>query len=215
MKVLHPVLKRLSVWYLSKVRYYRFKGIRVKVLPGVFHPGLFYSTRIMIRFVDTLELKDKRLLELGAGSGLLAFYCARKGARVTASDINTKAIEGLSESAEINQLSVRLIVSDLFDKLDRDDFDIILINPPYYPKEPADMGERAWYCGADFEYFRKLFVGLADLKLHTNVYMILSEDCSVEEIQNLAAHHALVFDLQYTEEMLGERNFIYQISKAT
>ena len=215
LKVLHPILRRVMQWYLSGVRFYRFRGIRVKILPGVFHPGLFYSTRTLIRFVDTLDLRDKRLLELGAGSGLLALYCARRGARVTASDINPKAIKGLLENAAMNQISLEVAVSDLFERLDPDDFDIVLINPPYYPRAPEDMDQRAWYCGPDFEYFHKLFREMADLKPYTQVYMILSEDCSLEEIQKIAIHRGLIFDLQLTKRVLGEMNFVYQIRKRT
>jgi release factor glutamine methyltransferase len=40
-------------------------------------------------------LKNKHVLELGAGSGLIAIKAAKEGALVTATDINPVAIEYL------------------------------------------------------------------------------------------------------------------------
>jgi 2-polyprenyl-3-methyl-5-hydroxy-6-metoxy-1,4-benzoquinol methylase len=45
-----------------------------------------------------LELSGKRVLELGAGSGLIGLSLARKGAMVTASDLN-QWLSGNAESS--------------------------------------------------------------------------------------------------------------------
>ena len=52
----------------------------------------------------------------------------------------------------------------MFDKIEKVNFDYIVINPPYFPKNPKSEKEFAWFCGSDFEYFKKLFSQLKDYK---------------------------------------------------
>ena len=91
--LLHPILKPVFQWYLSKTRTYTFKGISIKINPTVFHPGLFLSTKLLLKFLLGYQLKNKRILELGAGTGLISFYCAKQGAIVTATDISSLALQ--------------------------------------------------------------------------------------------------------------------------
>lgn len=86
-------IKPIIVIYLSRQRNYRYANIKAVIYRGVFHPGFFFSTKALINFLETMELKDKNLLELGCGSGLISIVAARNGANVTASDINPATIE--------------------------------------------------------------------------------------------------------------------------
>ena len=87
-KTYKPLLEN----YLSRPRGFAFQNIRLVIPPEVFHPGFFYSTKLLLRCLSRLQLAHKTFLELGAGSGLLSIYAAQKGACVTASDINPFAI---------------------------------------------------------------------------------------------------------------------------
>src|SRR5205085_2367128 len=84
-----PALRR----YLSRERVYRYEGISLQIHPEVFHPGFFFSTKLLLRYLLQLPLHQRSLLELGAGSGLISFAAARAGADVTASDINPVAVQ--------------------------------------------------------------------------------------------------------------------------
>jgi release factor glutamine methyltransferase len=139
--------KPLLVKYLSATRMYTYKGIRLVIPPAVFHPGFFFSTRLLLRYIATLPLKKRSFLELGAGSGLIALYAAREGAQVTASDINAVAVHSLEMNSQSNRIPLTIIKSDLFAKIPQQAFDIIAINPPYYKKQPKTPAEYAWYCG--------------------------------------------------------------------
>ncbi|MCY7410704.1 MAG: 50S ribosomal protein L11 methyltransferase, partial [Chitinophagales bacterium] len=75
-----PLLQR----YLKKQRSYTFGEIKIQILPGVFHPGFFFSTKFLISVIEKKNLYKKTFLELGAGSGLISFVAEKLGAVVTA-----------------------------------------------------------------------------------------------------------------------------------
>lgn len=87
----------MAAWHFRKPRSFSFEDLKLTILPTVFHPGIYLSTGILVEFLSTIDLKGKTFLELGAGNGLTSFVAAKKGAIVTATDINTKAIEGIQE----------------------------------------------------------------------------------------------------------------------
>lgn len=213
-KILFPFL---NSWYKkknSKVSFYENHGIKLKVLPNVFHPGIFLSTNIFIEFLSQFELKNQSVLELGAGSGMISFYCAKNGAKVTSTDINKNAIAGLKENSESNQLPIEIIESNLFENVQPNDFDYILINPPYYPKNPSSEQEKAFFCGADFEYFKTLFAQLQNQwTIESNIFMILSEDCELEQIKSIASSKKISLKLDYETKKLQERNYIFRLQR--
>ena len=63
-----PIVRKIAKIYTSKERDFSFNNIKVKVKPGVFHPGLFISTKLLLNFVEKLNLEQKTFLELGAGT---------------------------------------------------------------------------------------------------------------------------------------------------
>lgn len=211
-KALFPILSFAYNLYSAKERSYSYKGINVRVMPGVFHPGFFFSTKLLIEYISKIDLKDKNVLELGAGSGLISIYCARQNAKVTASDINPTAIKNIIKNSVLNDVKLEVIESDLFDKIKPQLFDYIIINPPYFPKNPKNEKELAWFCGNDFEYFRKLFVQLNDYKTkETFVLMILSEDCDLQRITSIASENGYGLNIIFQKKVFGEANYIFRI----
>ena len=125
-KAIQPFLWGAYRVYLSTPRWYTYDGLKVRILPSVFHPGLLISTKVLLGFALQQDLKNKRVLELGAGSGLIALALARVGAVVTATDINPKAIASMKESSQKNNLPLTLIESDLFQNIPPQYFDLFL-----------------------------------------------------------------------------------------
>lgn len=213
LKYLTPVLQPLYRKYVSSTRPFRFRNIHILVKPGVFYPGFIISTKFFLRYIEGLDLNGKTLLELGSGSGIISLFAASRGAIVTASDINPLSVQNVRENAVRNNLKIRVIESDLFEKIPGSAFDYIIIAPPYYPKDPEDYAEMAWYCGSNFDYYERLFRQLpAFYHDRTCVLMILSDDCNIKRIQEIGEMNGFSFSLSVQKRKLGEWNFIYQIS---
>lgn len=214
-KILFPALKSAYNIYASKERSYSYKGINVRVMPGVFHPGLFFSTKLLIEYISKYDLNDKNVWELGAGSGLISVYCAKLKANVTASDINPIAVENINQNAKINSVNIKVLESDLFDRIETKEFDYIIINPPYFPKNPNNDEEFAWFCGNDFQYFKKLFNQIGNyVNNDSKIIMVLSEDCDIEMIKKIGEQSHFIFTKCYEQKIWGEMNYIFEISKS-
>ena len=206
--------KPLLVKYLSKTRIYKYENIKLEIPPQVFHPGFFFSTGLLLNYVKQLPLKNKNFLEPGCGSGLISIYAAKKGAIVTATDINPVAIETLTKNSIQNNVELTIIQSDLFQNIPEQQFDIIAINPPYYKKQPKSAQDHAWYCGERGEYFSGLFKNLNNyIHEDSQVLMVMFEGCDMKMIEDLAAQNGFRLDCIYSKQNLLERNFIFKIEK--
>lgn len=200
--------------HLSAERTYTKGNIQLKILPGVFHPGYFYSTGFLLKHLQQLDLKGKKLLELGCGSGLISISTALQGAIATASDINRTAIEELKENAKKNGAELIILHSDLFASIPSQVFDIIVVNPPYFKKDPVSEGEYAWYCGMNLQYFSRLFGSVKNyMKNNSKIIMILTDDCDMEAILAMGKKEGLHFALVWQKWYRFETNFIYHITR--
>lgn len=213
-RLTQPILWRLYKAYLARTRWFKYDGLSIKVAPSVFHPGLLFSTKILAKFALNLEKKGTKVLELGAGSGLISALMAREGFLVTASDINPVAVRSILETKRLNELEMEVLESDLLEQIPSTDFQYILINPPYFPQVPTNDREKAFFCGANFEYFHRLFDTIGEYMAREGaIYMILSDDCAVETMQKISYKNQFQWTLVHEEKVWGETNFIYKITQ--
>jgi release factor glutamine methyltransferase len=203
-----PLLRK----YLSKTRRYRYKNISLQVPSSVFHPGFFFSTHFLLDQIKRGQLQNKKLLEPGAGSGLISIYAAQRGAMVTATDINPVAVEYLKENSRENHVQIDALRSDLFDDIPPQLFDIIAINPPYYKKDPGSFSDYAWNCGSNGEYFKKLFFQLKNyIHADTKILMVLCDACDLEMIKEMSGENGYSMELVCSKKNMIEKKFIYSI----
>jgi release factor glutamine methyltransferase len=153
------------------------------------------------------------MIELGSGSGIISIYASRKGAVVTAIDINKKAVRNTLENNERNQTRISVLESDLFDNLLPASFDWIIVNPPYYPVNPKNDEEYAWNCGADHQYFEKLFTGLSKfITPESQVLMILSDVCDLKAIFSISLSNGFKFEKILERKVWADgQNYLYWI----
>lgn len=213
-KITHPLYKRYHFWYHKKPRKYVYKNVFTIVQPSVFSPKNTISTKVFLDYIATLSIKGKTVLELGCGSGIISVFSASKEANVTASDINNVALESLKKVSKKQEFDINCIFSDLFDAINKFDYDYIFINPPYYPKKPKNLEEKAWFCGENFEYFEKLFMQLKENNfINTTILMILSDACDLENIQKIALKNSFKLDKLVAKKLSFETNFIFRFKK--
>lgn len=209
-KLLQP-LGPLYRAYVSKPRSWSYKGVKLVVPPGVFPPFLTGSTKTMMDFISSLKLSESRALEIGVGSGAITIYAAKLGAFVDGVDISELALKSTRENCDRNNVKCELYFSDLLDNVrDQELFDFIFINPPYYPKKPSKIDENAWYCGEDFEYFAKCFSQLKE-RNRAKTYMVLSNDCELDKIQEIAAKNELQLSEVFSRKNFTNIHIVYQI----
>jgi len=210
--LLEKLYRPFVVRYLSKERVYKYQGLILHIKPGVFHPAFFFSTHVLLTFMKTKRVIGKKILELGAGSALISMVQAERGAIVTATDISRTAVESGKENILRNNIDVLMIQSDLFYELKGSQYDIIIINPPYFASDPVTEEQYAWYCGKEFQYFKRLFAQLPfHLSADGRAYMILSEDCAIQTIQTIANKASVEMKQVYATKVWTEYNYIFEL----
>lgn len=214
--------KRLkNIWFrmfagkkLRKIEHdlsYKYGSITIALQPGIFHPRYFKSSQLLLKWIEDQDLNNRKIVEVGSGSGIASLRAAQKGGQVIAIDINPKAINQLTANALDNNLRIDVIESDLFDNVPNQAFDSILINPPFYPKKARSFAEKAWFCGEEFEFYQKLFHQLNEREYHEGIIMTLSDDCDLDRIQKIAQSCGYRFYKEAEVRSIFERNYLFNI----
>ena len=215
-KIKKYVHRKFSNRLLQKIesdRNFELRGIQFELSPGIFHPKYFNSSLIILDWVENNNIEGKKVLELGCGSGASALLAAKKGAESYAADISTLAIDNLQKNQELNKLKVQTFHSDLFKDIPQISFDYILINPPFYPKNPTSETDFAWYCGEGFSYFKNLFPELKRRWDQMECLISLSEDCNLEMIQKIAAESGFMLKEIAIKKSFWEKNYLYMVNQ--
>jgi len=183
---------------------------RVEILIST-KEGVYEPSDDTFLLLDSLDLTERSLgsaLELGTGTGIIAVYGAKRGARVTATDINEETLALAKENASLNGVAERIefVKSDLFDNVDGS-FDTIIFNPPYLPEEePRDAALDGGKKGYELaERFLKNMPG--HLKKDGRCYLLLSSIDDPENVlksykHSVIAEKSLFFERLYVFEIL-------------
>jgi len=126
------LLKKYPIQYL--IGYVNFYGYKIIVNENVLIPR--YETEFLVEKTIKYYKKvfvDKKIdiLDLGTGSGAIAIALAKNiNSNVTGVDISKEALKVAKNNAKINNISIKLIQSNMLEKI-KDKYDVIISNPPY------------------------------------------------------------------------------------
>lgn len=114
----------LAPWNKSK-----HKGPRILIEPGMaFGTGRHESTRLMIKLMNGIDFRGKKVLDIGCGSAILSLYATLLGAKtVFAVDNDEDTIRSAKKNIELNNASsIEIICRDL--KEVHGKYDVVLAN---------------------------------------------------------------------------------------
>lgn len=131
--------------------------------------------------IEGKDLKEKKCLDMGTGSGIIGKAMACKGGEVVSADIDPEALEKAEENVE--DLEIEFVRSDLFENIDGR-FDLIAFNPPYLPGEEGIGRENVWRGGEKGIELTKRFLEYAadHLKEGGEALFIASSRAELEEL---------------------------------
>lgn len=130
---------------------------------------------------------DRRVLDIGTGSGALAIAAARAGATsVTAVDLSWRSVAATWMNSRLNRAAVSVRHGDLFAPVAGRRFELVVANPPYVPSEssvlPRHPIARAWDAGPDGRaLLDRICAGAGDiLTPNGDLLLVHSELCGTQ-----------------------------------
>lgn len=115
-------------------------GLELWVPGSVLGVAYFRVGAVLAEVVARESRPGDRLLDMGAGTGIVSLAAARRGAWATAIDVNPAAVRATRVNAMLNRLPVDARGGDLFAPLAPPErFEAVAFNPPFFerPMDPA------------------------------------------------------------------------------
>ena len=143
-------------------------------------------------------VKDQRVLDVGAGGGIVSLAAAYAGARVvTANDVDPWALATVRIAARLQQLEIACLLADLTEQINvAIDYDVIVCSDMAYERRMApkyiallkrahDLGKRVLVADAGRTYF------VAD-----DLTLLAEYDIEVpKDLEGVQMRHARVFEM--------------------
>jgi len=136
-------------------------NVKYIVFKGVYPPA--EDTFLLLDYLSKLNVNGIRVLEVGCGCGVISIFLAKKGALVTAVDINDKAIKNTKYNAQINGVKIDVYKSNLLANV-KGKYDLIIFNTPY-----MEVREDPQYSGGTDLILKFLTQSIKSLNSHGRV----------------------------------------------
>lgn len=129
-------VEKIPVQYI--LGYEGFYGRNFKVNKNVLIPRPETELLVEQCIKIAVEKNSKTILDIGTGSGAIAITLAKElpNTKVLACDISEEALEVAKENGKLLEANnIKFEKSDVFSAVKFKEFDMIVSNPPYIPKE--------------------------------------------------------------------------------
>ncbi len=148
---------------------------------------------------------------MGSGSGIQAQTCKKlKFKNILATDINKEAIDHLIG----NQLNA--IQSNLFSKIKKHKFDLIILNPPYLPedkREPKDSRLATTAGKEGYELINKFLIQATNhLNKQSSILLLFSSLSKPKTILKHAKQLGYNYKLLETQKIPFEELYVYEFN---
>ncbi len=201
----------------ARLRLERLNGLALLVPPEVFNPALFGSSLFLANYLCLHPPPPgSSALDVGCGSGLLGLELARLGLSVLATDLHPQAVWASQINAHLNGCD-RLYEArqgSLYGPVEPDHrkFDLIVMNPPYYPGIPTTPLEAAFQAGAGLETLRGMLTGAAaHLKPDGRALAVLSSTLALADLLGQVEQAGLDWRVVARRRYWAEWHLIYEL----
>jgi len=126
------------------------EGAEFVVCPHVYPSQKFRTTSFVLKNLKNM-VKGKRVCDMGCGPGIVGLFSIINGAKkAIQADINPYAVENAKINNQFNEFTkdqIETYLSDCFDNIPKQKFDLIVFNMPYHNDdiEIEDPLQRAFY----------------------------------------------------------------------
>jgi release factor glutamine methyltransferase len=199
------------------------EGRKVRYLDKEFlvYPNTFWP------FADSLPLvkhfrvaPGESVLDVGTGSGVIGIFACYQGAgRVLGVDINPAAIQSATHNAQAHGFAgtMELRLSDLFEALGDEQFDVITANLPFRNKPAHDVVAMSqWDTG--FRTNTRFFEGVGrHLRPGGRIYFVQSNFGEIEAMKRLALAaglRATELANEATDDTRRQQFFVFEMVRA-
>lgn len=187
----HQRLFLKQVKRMKEPKIYLVEGVKVKVNPGVFPPAT--DSKLLAANIQTSP--GQRILDLTTGCGVFAILAGLQGATGIAVDINPEAVKNAEENFKRYGINIRVLQSDMFDKIPKEQFDQIFVNGPFFEGKIEDILDFACY-GAKL-FIERLFAEVrAYLRADGKGLIVLSEWSDLKHFETTLAKNRLISRLK-------------------
>jgi methylase of polypeptide subunit release factors len=184
--------------------------VPVTIFPGVFPPAT--DTRLLAKHIR-ITPKCNKVLDLTTGSGSLALIAGLQGATGLACDINPLAVKNANFNFNKNKVKLKAIKSDLYKRVPKGKYDLVIANGPYIEGDIKHPLEYAFFGASKF--LSSLFKDLNKYLKPEGVLLI-----TIAEWGDVGFFNSQVKEYGYKAEILGrmtskdgERKYrLYRIS---
>jgi release factor glutamine methyltransferase len=139
-----------------------------------------------------------KVLDLGAGTGILAKTALEKTKDVLAADINEEAVK------KCKILGIKAVKSDLFSNI-KEKFDLIIFNPPYLPDDKFNLEDNLNHIGGKKrnEVIERFFSKVRE-HLNKNGKVLIVFSSLTPNVEKIITRYCFKY------KKLSEKNFFFE-----